>query len=387
MYTDLVLGPRQLFWERDLGLLAQSFRNLGHEAWLVVHPAAKSIRNPKSETCHDPVIWASPSEVRTPAWWQGHKPDLVILGLWTRPKYDPVRRAALSATPRVIERADSDGVRTASCGLRQYAKRRYEYFRDLASRWPAVVSIPASALYALTSILATPWIESRLAKTLQVLPAVAVETPQAAYLWKGLAKRLGADPNRIHCIPHPIQTNIFHPDASIQKKKQIISVGRWDSYQKNFPLLIKTLTAFLQGNPSWTALIVGSGLPQTLPHPSIVFSSPLTPAELARRMQESRIFLTSSRYESFGLAAAEAAACGNHVVMPGHLWAHPALLVPPNQPVSLVDRLRQAAQTASPPDPTASRETFSGSGVAGLFLGLVPRFPCQPVIPQGVVTP
>ena len=361
LYTDLKISPGQLFWHRDLGLLTKDFRSLGHDAWLVVHPATEpnatpvvpnkldlpreqpcvaqqglprlsvagpdsplptfapshlptsadsNIKHPTPKILDAPVIWASPSDVRNPFWWQSRKPDLVILGLWTRPKYDPIRRAALSATARVIERADSDGMRTASCGLINYAKRRFDYFRDRTYRWPAFLSAPASVLYSLASILATPWIETRLAKTLKLLPALTVETPQANELWEKLAIKLGVGPTRIHFIPHPVQTDIFKPDPAISKKKQIISVGRWNSYQKNLPLLIETLTAFLRDNPSWTALIVGSGLSQIRPHPGIFFSSPLTPAELARRMQESKVVLSTSRYESFGLAIAEALCCG-----------------------------------------------------------------------------
>jgi hypothetical protein len=40
----------------------------------------------------DPVLWVSQKDVRNASWWQSQKPDLVILGLWTRPKYDPIRR-------------------------------------------------------------------------------------------------------------------------------------------------------------------------------------------------------------------------------------------------------------------------------------------------------
>lgn len=324
LYTDLQAEEGRLFWHRDLGLLTKAFRDLGHEAWLVVHSAklrpreskVRSEAGPPPATRHDPVIWASPSEVRTPAWWQGHKPDLVILGLWTRPKYDPIRRATLSATSRVIERADSDGMRTASCGLRTYARRRYDYFRDRTHRWPAFLSAPASVLYSLASILATPWIEARLARTLKILPALTVETPQATQLWKKLTAKLGADPKRIHCIPHPIQTDIFRFGLSRPKKKQVISVGRWESHQKNLPLLLKTLVAFLSRNSEWTAMVVGSGLLQKPPHSRITLSPPLPPTSLARMMQKSRVFMFSSRYESFGLAAAEALLCGCHVVAP-----------------------------------------------------------------------
>jgi len=280
---------------------------------------SSKIKNPKLNIPNDPVLCVSQQDVRNPLWWKDHHPNLVILGLWTRPKYDPVRRAALSATPHVIERADSDGMRTASCGLLTYAQRRFDYFRDRTYRWPSLLSIPASIVYSFATICATPWIETRLARTLKVLPAVAVETPHATVLWKSLAKRLGVDPSKIHCVPHPIQTDIFKFDPTIPKKNQIISVGRWESYQKNLPLLLKTLCSFLDKNPSWTSLVIGSGLPAKSPHPQITFLPPLSPPDLARHMQESMIFFFSSRYETFGLAAAEASACGCTVVGPSNI--------------------------------------------------------------------
>jgi len=322
LYTDLAIRPDQLFWHRDLGLLTKAFGDLGHEAYLVVHKSDNSlskIKHPTSKIPEEPVLWPSPSEVRNPIWWQSQKPDLVILGLWTRPKYDPVRRAALSATPHVIERADSDGMRTASCGLLTYAKRRFDYFRDRSYHWPSPLSIPASIFYSFASILATPWIEFRLRKTLELLPSILVETPHATTLWKSLATRIGVDPSKIHCVPHPIQTDIFKFDPSIPKKNQIISVGRWESYQKNLPLLLKTLRSFLDKNPTWTSLVIGSGLSAKSPHPRITFLPPLSPTYLARYMQESKIFLSTSRYESFGLAAAEAATCACTIVGPSEI--------------------------------------------------------------------
>jgi glycosyltransferase involved in cell wall biosynthesis len=354
LYTDLTIRPDQLFWHRDLGLLTKAFRDLGHNALLAVHPAgdtSSNIKNPRasasrnrgeksasapfvapaqhglgqsratSKIPEEPVLWPSPSDVRDPLWWQSQKPDLVILGLWTRPKYDPIRLAALSATPRVIERADSDGMRTASCGLFIYAKRRFDYFRDRSFHWPSPFSILASIFYSFASILATPWIEHRLRKTLRLLPSVLVETPHATTLWKSLAIRLEADPEKIHYVPHPIQTDIFKFDPTIQKKNQIISVGRWDSYQKNLPLLLKTLQSFLDKNPSWTSLVIGSGLPNKSPHPQITLLHPLSPPDLARHMQESKIFLFSSRYESFLLAGAEALSCNCLLVGPKEIHA------------------------------------------------------------------
>ena len=376
LYTDLTIRPDQLFWHRDLGLLTKAFRDLGHDALLVVHlatepsatpavpneldhpreqpcvvpqvrdvvgplptfapshvptSATSNIKHPKSNIQNDPVLWVSQQDIRDPLWWQSHKPDLVILGLWTRPKYDPIRRAALSATPHVIERADSDGMRTASCGLLTYAKRRFDYFRDHTFRWPSLLSIPASIFYSFASITATPWIQTRLARTLKLLPAVAVETPHATALWKSLARRLGADPEKIHCVPHPIQTDIFKLDPAIPKKNQIICVGRWESYQKNLPLLLKTLCSFLDKNPTWSSLVIGSGLPAKSPHPRITFLSSTAPKQLARHMQESKIFLFSSRYESFLMSGVEALSCGCAVVGPSDIS------VPGNSTISVKD--------------------------------------------------
>jgi glycosyltransferase involved in cell wall biosynthesis len=210
-------------------------------------------------------------------------------------------------------------MRTASCGLLPYAKRRFDYFRDRTYRWPSPLSIPASIFYSLASILATPWIEFRLKKTLELLPSILVETPTSTVLWKSLATRLGVDPSKIHCVPHPIQTDIFKFDPTIPKKNQIISVGRWDSYQKNLPLLLKTLRSFLDENPPWTSLVIGSGLPPKSPHPRITFLSSTAPNQLARHMQESKIFLFSSRYESFLMSGVEALCCGCAVVGPSDI--------------------------------------------------------------------
>ena len=366
LYTDLKCQAGSLFWHRDLGLLTKAFCALGHEAWLVVHPASESAPNPPPATRHDPVIWAFPSDVRNPSWWQHHQPDLVILGLWTRPKYDLIRRAALSATPRVIERADSDGMRTASCGLRTYARRRYDYFRDRTFGWPAFLSILVSVLYSLASILATPWIEARLAGTLKLLPALIVETPKAMQLWKKLAAKLGANPKRIHCIPHPVQTDIFRPNPSVRKKDQIISVGRWDSYQKNFPLLLKTLLSFLSRNPGWTALIVGSGLPLHASHPRIRFSPPLQPRILARSMQSSKIFLSSSRYESFGLAEKEAEFCRCRVVR-SDSFTSPLLSVQLQSDLLVTQMIQYAKEGSSPLRSTSSKQC-APEAVARRFL-------------------
>ncbi len=382
LYTDLTIREGELFWHRDLGLLTQAFRELSHEACLVVHPtleSASKIKNQKSKIKNDPVIWASPSDVCNPSWWQSQKPDLIILGLWTRPKYDLIRRAALSATPRVIERADSDGMRTASCGLRIYANRRYDFFRDRTLAWPQPASILISCLYSATSVLACPWMEKRIARTLRLIPHLAVETPGAAESWRALACRLQAA-TRVHHIPHPVQTELFRYHESGLKQKKVISVGRWQAYQKNLPFLLSTLRVFLERHPDWSAMVVGSGLKGASPQPRIDFIQNLASPELAEQMKLSKIFLFASRYESFLLSGAEALIAGCSVVGPETLVATQQLVeiqgcAPTSfrNPLERLEAERQAWEKGNR-DPSKiskrARAEFSSHAVAQRFISL-----------------
>jgi glycosyltransferase involved in cell wall biosynthesis len=375
LYTDLRILPKELFWHRDLGLLTKAFRKLGHKAWLVVHPATKPTRNPKTATRNGPVIWASPSDVRNPSWWKSHKPDLVILGLWTRPKYDPIRRAALAATSRVMERADSDGMRTASCGLRLYIRRRHDCWMDRCAGWPHGFQELASWLYAGLSVLGTPWIEGRLRRTLGMVPALLVETGLATKRWKELTRRLGKNPGKIHHVPHPVQTSIFRKFPAGRKANRIVSVGRWESYQKNLPLLCRTLVSFLKTHRSWSAELVGTGLPAKSPHPRLRFSPPMTSRKLRRRYLQARVFLSGSRYESFGLAAAEASLCGCEVIslVPDALPAEWQTRAGKKAPLSRLHEIARAPRTARPP--TSHRHDFlSPSHVAGQILRIARQF-------------
>jgi len=365
LHTDLKVSVSGLFWHRDLGLLTKALRDLGHDAWLVIHPDFKTPSNTKNSAppiSQVPVIWAAPCDVRNPFWWQRHKPDLVILGLWTRPKYDPIRRAALSATSCIIERADSDGMRTASCGLRAYAQRRFDYFRDRSSSWPGWISLPAAGIYALVQILLSPLMEYRLWKTLRLISCLTLETPQSLRRWQDLARRIGADPVRMRFVPHPVQTHLFHAKSSVHKKNQTVSVGRWESYQKNLPALRQRLITYLADHPNWRSLVVGSGLPAQSGHSRIRYLPPQPPKKLARLMQESKIFLFSSRYESFCLAAAEAMSCGCRVLGPSGLDA-----------TRFYDGLTSGRKMAG----NASR-FFSPTRVAKEFLQAAdPKSPCR----------
>src|SRR5690606_19663012 len=106
---------------------------------------------------------------------------------------------------------------------------------------------------------------------------------------------------------------------------------RWESHQKNFPLMLKVLNGVLQQHPDWTALLLG-----TLPRNGakalsrlgdvaerIVLGGSRPHAKVCEELSRSRIFVMTSRTESFGIAAAEALCCGTSVVGPAHIASVP----------------------------------------------------------------
>lgn len=316
LYTDLTVGPAELFWHRDLGLLTLALRELGHEASLAIHPLDPDGGPIRAKSLGEPALWVSKQNVRDPSWWRQQNPDLVILGLWTRPKHDSIRRAVLAVTPNLMERADSDGMRTTSCGLKAYARRRFDYCRDRTAGWSPLVSPLVSALYSAASVLATPWLEHRLARTLSLIPCLAVETPGAADLWRSLCLHLRVLSCPIQQIPHPVQTSLFQLQPKDHKRNRVVAVGRWGSYQKNLPALLTTLEEFLRQSPDWEAEVVGTGLPDRSLLSRCQFTPAVPPRELAQFFRSSKILLFSSRYESFLMAGAEALTAGCSVVGP-----------------------------------------------------------------------
>ena len=116
LYTDLAVRTDQLFWHRDLGLLTKAFRDLGHDAYLVVHLATEAsappgapnkLNHPREQPCDmssealakeeapperskvwseegpasyspnhptPPVLWPSPPDVRNASCSQSQKP-------------------------------------------------------------------------------------------------------------------------------------------------------------------------------------------------------------------------------------------------------------------------------------------------------------------------
>jgi glycosyltransferase involved in cell wall biosynthesis len=258
-----------------------------------------------------------PQEARSPDWWQKQKPDAVLLGLWTMPKYDAIRTAALSATPRVLERCDSDGIRLPSSGHALFFKNQLVAAYDRAAPGRKLLFILGAAGKCLAHELTAPWMSRRVAQTLRRLPFFLAETPMATSRFQALAKRWGIGPEKFRHIPHPIDTSLFRLPSSLPPKRPlIVSVGRWQALQKDWPLLESSLRIFLERRQNFSATIFGPGAPAFPSHQRIVVEGSSSPEKIAACLQESQMLFFASRYESFLLAGAEALCCGCSVVGP-----------------------------------------------------------------------
>ena len=160
-----------------------------------------------------------------------------------------------------------------------------------------------------------------MAHSMAQIPVHAAESPIAvARIQRFLRRNLDTIP-QVVCIPHPVANDGMEYKLSMSKENRIVCVGRWNSYQKNFPLLIKVLRRFLEIHPSWSADIIGT-LPKKWKmkgnHDQMVdrirFHGHISHQLIHIIYQNSKIYFMSSRYESFNIAAAEALCCGCSVV-------------------------------------------------------------------------
>jgi glycosyltransferase involved in cell wall biosynthesis len=311
-------GDQYGFWTRDLGLIVLTLRSMGYDAWLVALWQPDHTPGPDK-----PVILATLQDLENPAWWQSQHPDAIILNTWSAPRYDGIRKAALAATPRVVERLDTSGTRSARLFPKPHFIRFWGEHSDRFS--PAMKWLAAPLAFARTAVLyAFPGLmDTRMVATMKRLPAVIVESPVAMSRMELMFKTFSGDKHRVVMIPHPVNEEVIRYDNRKPKENHIITVGRWATIQKDFPMLRKVLKDFLLRHPDWKAVVVGSGVPERDRNPGpemeewqkrITYHDQMTHEELTVEYSRAKIYLMVSRYESFCIAAGEALCCGCSVV-------------------------------------------------------------------------
>ena len=309
-------GPNWGFWTRDSGLVVLELRKMGVDAWLV------ALGDSTTLTEGQPALPITRAEMEDPAWWKAQKPDAVVLSTWSAPRYDAIRKAALAATPCVVERLDTSGNRSCRLFPRPCFIQSWGGYWDKFppyAKWLAWV--PAAARTALFYSF-PQLLDKKMAVTMKQLPGAIAESPIATERMQKMFETFTGSRQRMEMIPHPVNDSILYYDDT-PKENVIITVGRWASAQKDYPLLKKVLRDFLERHADWKAIVVGKGVPEADRnagagteewHRRIAFHESLAHEQLVPEYRRAKIYLMVSRYESFCIAAAEALCCGGSVV-------------------------------------------------------------------------
>lgn len=105
-----------------------------------------------------------------------------------------------------------------------------------------------------------------------------------------------------------------------EKRKTLLHVSCFDERAKNVKGLLRAAKVLSERRQDWRLVLVGTGIDyddvrafvDTLDFPKglLVWTGELTPQEVASWMHKSDAFVLSSRYETYGVVLAEAAAAG-----------------------------------------------------------------------------
>jgi glycosyltransferase involved in cell wall biosynthesis len=129
-----------------------------------------------------------------------------------------------------------------------------------------------------------------------------------------LAATAGIDPERVGVLPIPIDTTRFTPLADaewVARPPRLVFVGRADDPRKNVNLLLDAFRLIRRVMPELTLRLVGRPPAGRLPEGVEALGEV---GDVAPHVRESRLLVLPSVQEGFGIAAAEALACGVPVV-------------------------------------------------------------------------
>lgn len=315
-YSPLPASHLEGFWHRDNGLLVRTALEAGYAAQFVCH-------GPASGNTHRDLLPAPPDALLDSRWWSSLGAWAIVFNTWGASRFHPVWRAALRATPRFLERLDTDGIRSPRVEPRLFFYQFWSRLHDThGHRFGPWIAPPIALLQGSAHFFFPRFLDREVCRGLAGLPLVTAESPGAVERIRRLLRAFGHSGSNAHVLPHPVDVEGLDLPSAGDKENLIISVGRWDSHQKNFPMLQTVLCDFLAANPDWSASVCGPYSERTIstmPPGLVAMSGAIDHKRVIDAMRRAKIFLMTSRHESFGIAAAEALCQGCSVVGPAHI--------------------------------------------------------------------
>ena len=116
------------------------------------------------------------------------------------------------------------------------------------------------------------------------------------------------------------KTKVESKKTKVESKKTLLHVSCFDERAKNVKGLLRAAKMLSEKRQDWKLVLVGTGADYEdvrafadtldIPEGLLEWTGELTPSEVAERMHEADALVLSSRYETYGVVLAEAAAAG-----------------------------------------------------------------------------
>jgi glycosyltransferase involved in cell wall biosynthesis len=295
-----------LFWNQAQPLVSATVRHdlyvdalgrLGHDVTTVCLAAgADRIRGRV-------VTFDDPDEPRHAAFWSRLPTDVLLVVTWLQMAEE--LEAARAAGARVVALADSDG--HVGFGVH----RRPVLYRSVMQhpRWRDRV---AAAKYFGQRLLDRREEAARILRSIEASDVVLFNTEAAARNVQRFLTEEGRPEwaARIGVCPYPVDPSFVTTPVADARVPRLLAVGRWDSMQKDAPLLRDALADYYERGGTAEAHIFGEGTDVFASLAARVDRLSLrgvaSPQALADTMRTARSLLVSSRWESGPIVAFEA---------------------------------------------------------------------------------
>ncbi len=251
-------------------------------------------------------------ELYNKEFWGKIDSDFIIVYSWLSINYTSLINVIKSSGKKILIKADSDG--------------RIGY-----PIVPYKLKIPVFSNYFFRSLprqikrFPLMWLFRIIIKQIELSDGVIVESPDALSNLNYFLTKWGRKDliKKIYCVPNPVTPDIIRSELK-EKENIIVCVGRWeDEPQKNTKTMVKVLLEFLHYRKDYMAIIIGSGeniIKKLIKNESediknrLQITGQIDHDEIKNYLLISKIFFMPSRWESFGIAAAEATCCGCSIV-------------------------------------------------------------------------
>lgn len=285
----------------------EGLRECGLEA-VTVCPAATDAGYPYSVK-----TFKDESEIADPRFWKDLGCRAVAIVTWHR--MTNILLAARSAGLRTLSIGESDGL--VSPRIHPWATFRFMTFLQ-----PSIRGRLGAAKYWLQRFLfGTPGEHRALVENVAAADVTTFAGQGAVDEFCRFLRRVGKGglENRIAWLPYPVPESFCTTPLPSSRRNRIIAIGRWDSPQKNAPLLMETIRLLAAGGCEAEVLVVGKGsekrlarLAREIPTVRVLGFQPRD--RLRELMGECRSVLISSRWESGPIVAWEMLALGGTVI-------------------------------------------------------------------------